>query len=165
MIGENDGGESSAVPHGNVGEDDADEEDDPPNDGSNSEDSNQSSGGDFFDVSPSSFTPRPGGVATAILVLTSATEIPTLPVRGSPPAFTPCCIISGSGLQLTVMSTVRKLSESSSLVCTFRLSSLLSVPPARVCSVVELVAPSDSPSARSGFGRLFSHLRHRTPND
>ena len=108
QFGENDGGEFSAVPHGNVGEDD---EDDHPNDGSNSEDSDRSSGEDFFDVSLSSLPLRPGGVKTAVLVLTSATDIPTLSVRGSPPAFTPCCIESGCGLQLTVMSTIRGEAE------------------------------------------------------
>ena len=70
------------MPHGNVGENDADEEDDHPNDGSNSEDSDKSSSGDFFDVSPPSLPPRPGGVATAVFVLISATEIPMLSVRG-----------------------------------------------------------------------------------
>ena len=56
-------GEFSAVPQGNVGEDD---EDDHPNDGSNSEDSDRSLGGDFFNVNLPSLPPRPGGVTTGV---------------------------------------------------------------------------------------------------
>ena len=82
-LGEKEGDESSAVPHGSVGEED---EDDSPNDGRKSEDSDSQSVGNSLAFGSGCPTTGAGVATASVLVSQPATVLVTVPEQQPPAA-------------------------------------------------------------------------------